>query len=464
MYHQFKQAIAPPQFEDENKTLTASLLNTTLLVLIGATIIVPFLLYIAEPTQEAAFIMIVGVITALIFGGLLRLMHRGRIELVGTLFSTFFFLIVTLNTITFGILNSATSGFILVIILSIFFIRSRHTAVIFTTLSILALTGIYIAQIQGWIQGVEPRATPTIIDLIIYITIFTITGSLLRFSVRNLNDALDRARASERAAATANNQLKDFNADLENIVAVRTQALVTSAEIGRSISTILEQKQLVKEVADQIREAFDYYQVHVYILNESGDTLNLAAGSGVAGGELVAKNHFVPISKGLVGRTARMNIPVLEPNVQEAPEWLPNPLLPDTRSEATVPISIGNTVLGVLDIQQNKVNALDQSDIGLLGSISGQVAIALQNARLLTEAQENARQEALINEISQNIQSATTVDLAMQIAVREIGRAVNAQQTRIRLGTAPLSHPDKESNGRTSTSDRSAEIDVKPKD
>jgi GAF domain-containing protein len=145
------------------------------------------------------------------------------------------------------------------------------------------------------------------------------------------------------------------------------------------------------------------------------------------------------VSKGLVGRTVRTNSSVLEPNVHLVSEWLPNPLLPHTQAEATVPISLGNEILGVLDIQQNQINGLNESDVDLLESISGQVAVALQNARLIANAQEKARQEVLINEIGQQIQNATTIERAMQVAVREIGRAVQAKETRVRLGTRPLS-------------------------
>ena len=113
--------------------------------------------------------------------------------------------------------------------------------------------------------------------------------------------------------------------------------------------------------------------------------------------------------------------------------WLPNPLLPDTKAETAVPISVGERVLGVLDVQQNKVNGLTQDDVELLVSITNQIAIALQNAEFLESTQTQAKQEALSNEINLKIQSATTVEQAMQIAIRELGRALDAPKTRIKL-------------------------------
>ncbi len=228
-------------------------------------------------------------------------------------------------------------------------------------------------------------------------------------------------------------QLQDSFAKLEGRIAARTHALVTSSEINRRISVILDREKLASEVVTQVQSAFGYYHVHIYLLNETGTVLELIGGTGEAGQKMLARKHKLGSNQGLIGRATSTNQVVLIPDVLKNSEWLPNPLLPETKAEIAVPIAIGDQVLGVLDVQHHITNGLAQKDVDLLLSITHQMAIALQNARLLENVRQQSEQEAKINNIARQIQNTTTVDEALQIAVREIGRAVGSPQTAVRL-------------------------------
>jgi GAF domain-containing protein len=90
-----------------------------------------------------------------------------------------------------------------------------------------------------------------------------------------------------------------------------------------------------------------------------------------------------------VARAARAGEIVTVANVREAADWLPNPLLPDTYAEMAVPVILGaeGHVVGILDVQENRVGGLDDSDATLLRSLASQIAVAIRNARLFTEVE-----------------------------------------------------------------------------
>ena len=145
---------------------------------------------------------------------------------------------------------------------------------------------------------------------------------------------------------------------------------------------------------------------------------------------MLAQGHKIPKGRGLVGRAAETNVPVLVTDVSLAEDWLPNPLLPNTKCETAVPISSGKHVFGVLDVQQNVVNGLSEIDVELLQSIAAQVAISLQNLHTFENTRAKAELESLVNTIGQKIQKTATVEDTLQTAIREIGMALGATRVR----------------------------------
>ena len=237
-------------------------------------------------------------------------------------------------------------------------------------------------------------------------------------------------------------QLQETLQGLEQRVVERTKALATSAEVTRRLSTATNPRQLAVEVVEQVQSAFHYYHAHIYFRDEASGDLVMAGGTGEAGAAMLARGHKIPKGHGLVGQAVETNAPILVPDVAQAKGWLPNPLLPDTKSEAAIPISSGKQVLGVLDVQQNVVDGLSDVDVELLQSVAAQVAISLRNARTFEESRAKAELESLVNTIGQKIQRTTSVEETLQIALREVGIALGASRVSARIGTSRQNNGD----------------------
>ncbi len=190
-------------------------------------------------------------------------------------------------------------------------------------------------------------------------------------------------------------QLQTLYTNLEQMVVARTRRLEIVASLGERLSAILNVEELLAEVVNQIQESLGYYHAHIYLLDDKHENLVVAEGSGPAGQEMKQRGHSIPLEAptSLVARAARNNEIVRVDNVREAPDWLPNPLLPNTYSEMAVPIVIEGEVVGVLDVQEDEIGGLDEGDASLLRSLANQVAVAIRNARLFTKV-ENALAEA----------------------------------------------------------------------
>jgi len=241
-----------------------------------------------------------------------------------------------------------------------------------------------------------------------------------------------------QAFASMVSQLKEVIDTLESRVRERTKEIQTSAEVSRRLSNILDQKRLLLSVVEEIKRAFNFYHVQIYLLDETEQNLIMVGGTGEAGQIMLERGHKIPTGTGLVGRAAANKEVVLVPDTTNDDQWLPNTLLPDTKSEVAVPILIENKVLGVLDVQHQIPNGLTDSIADMLQSVANQVAIAMQNANLFAQAQEQAEREAIISSIGQKIQTATTVEGVLEIAAKELSTKLSLKRALVQLDSQAM--------------------------
>jgi GAF domain-containing protein/HAMP domain-containing protein len=205
------------------------------------------------------------------------------------------------------------------------------------------------------------------------------------------NDEVGTLAASFNSMA---DQLQGTIGSLESRVAERTRELELVLELNRRLSGILNLNVLMQEMVTITKETFGYYHVHIYLLDERRTNLDMVEGYGQAGQQMKSEEHYIPLNHAasIVALAARSNSLIVVENVREDPNWLPNDLLPETRSEMAVPITLEGRVEGVLDVQSEQVGGLTGDASLIIQSLADQVAIAIRNARLFSQTEQALRQ------------------------------------------------------------------------
>ncbi|MFN3307900.1 MAG: GAF domain-containing protein [Anaerolineales bacterium] len=255
---------------------------------------------------------------------------------------------------------------------------------------VVVLSNVVIAIVVGLfflpgLQGIETILFPV---SILTLAAFNLLFAWHRESLQRLR--LDELRASQRELERANQELLQAQREVN----ARFAELRLAADVGRAVSQVRNLDEMLTDAVERIRHRFDLYYVQVYLVNPAQTTLVLQAGTGEVGKQLLAHAHRLPLDANSInGRAALEKRSIVVPDTAASPTFKPNPLLPDTRSEMAVPLIVGERVVGVLDMQSAQPNALNPDALPAFEALAGQLAIAIQNANLLAEA-ESARAEA----------------------------------------------------------------------
>jgi GAF domain-containing protein len=404
-----KHFFSPPAFpEDEEKTRVAALLNTILLMLFFIIILVSVVMaaidadFLTDPNNWVILGILLGASL-----GLRALMHRGNVRAVSWLLSSLFWVSITLSVYSFGGIHSPDTSSYLVVIVMAGLLLGAWTAMIFAVLSIAAMGAVWHAEVIG---ALAPYPVLLHYDFVLYSFIFIITALLLRYAVNSISQALERARRNEHAQLTSNLQLQQIRASLEEIVGERTrdlqrrsEQLRLASEVARDATAAHNLDDLLKNAVNQVRERFDFYHVGIFLVDEIGEYAVLRAATGEFG-RLVEQGYQLPVSGSsmagsvVAGGQARFTLDVGDNAV-----GFSSPLLPDTRSEMMLPLRIGERVVGALDIHSAQAAAFDEADVRVFQTLADQLAVAIENARLIHALQQNLREiEAVYGRYTQD--------------------------------------------------------------
>ena len=198
-------------------------------------------------------------------------------------------------------------------------------------------------------------------------------------------------------------QLRDMLANLERRIAERTVdleisrrqtearagQLLTIGEISKLINYEQELHILLPLITQLISDQFGFYHIGIFLLDDAGQYAVLQAANSSGGQAMLKRSHRLKVGEsGIVGFVAKSGKSRIALDVGQDATFFNNPNLPNTRSEVALPLKIREKIIGVLDVQSEKPGAFTEEDTNTLGILADQVAIAIENTRLLEQTKQ----------------------------------------------------------------------------
>lgn len=194
-------------------------------------------------------------------------------------------------------------------------------------------------------------------------------------------------------------------------------------DVGQKIAGVLDIQGVLDLSAQLVHESFGYHHVGLFTLDADRSELVMRARAGKYS-SLFPEAHRIKLGEGIVGTVGSSGQMVFANQVNQDQHYInffPERL--DTLSELGIPIKASDEVVGVLDIQSPLPNAFSAGDIQVLQTLSDQVAVAIENARLyesvqreLTERKQSERErQVLIRSLGERVKELTALHQAARL-------------------------------------------------
>lgn len=398
-----RKITTPPVFpEDEDKTRIAGFLNIIAWAGGGLIALASPGLILFNETKADMWISAGLILAFLVLVFLTIVLLRSRLVRAAS-FVLIISIWISITALIFrygGIRSVGVAGYLLVVFIAGLLLGGRWAGIfgILSMLSALAVFFVYYPPTRSIVpEGVaaltqirSEAAAPD--DLFLLAAFVALMAVLLGLVRRNIVDILNRTQTHERALAEMNRELQVSRDELRvraRKLEKRAGQLRAAAEVTRDTTAARELDELLDRAVHMIRRRFGFYHAGIFFVDDAGEWAVLRAATGDAGRQLLEQGHKLRVGKsGIVGYVAATGEPRITLDVGADAVHFRNPLLPETRSEMALPLRIGRRVIGALDVQSREATAFDDEDISILQTIADQLAVAIENARLLQEMQQ----------------------------------------------------------------------------
>ncbi|HVU09639.1 MAG TPA: GAF domain-containing protein [Phototrophicaceae bacterium] len=179
-----------------------------------------------------------------------------------------------------------------------------------------------------------------------------------------------------------------------------TRNMDITARVSRETATLHDIDDLLNRSINLICDEFGFYHAQVFLTDDVSENAVLVYSHGAVGEQLIEAGHKIPVgSSSVIGTVTRIGEPVIINDTQDTGDspHMVNPLLPHTRAEIALPLQVGDQIIGALDVQSTEAHSFQPDDVRTFQILADQIAIAIQNARLLVQSEQRVTQIDALN-------------------------------------------------------------------
>ena len=189
------------------------------------------------------------------------------------------------------------------------------------------------------------------------------------------------------------------------------------------------EEELLERTARLIGEALHVDNFGVLLLDSAAGVLRLHTSYRL--GTKIERRVTIPLGQGLTGATALDGQARRVSDITQEPGYAE--INSQTRSELCVPIKIGEKIIGVLNVESDRVNAFTAADERLLVTLAGQLAPAIEQLRNVREVRREAQYLTMINKIGRRLTAILTLDALLPEIGRSLAEALQLYNVEIAL-------------------------------
>ncbi|NDJ53038.1 MAG: GAF domain-containing protein, partial [Chloroflexi bacterium] len=194
--------------------------------------------------------------------------------------------------------------------------------------------------------------------------------------------------------------------------------------IGSELATVPDLSELLVRVVRRISEVLGSEAVYLFL--REGPMMVIRAIVEDGNISLLEDGQRIPVTQGITGRSVRTSRSYITRDVRLDPDFTAlNEAMQRMRSALTVPVKAADTVIGVLEMLSTEVGAFDETDRKAIETLSNQIAIAIENARLYNETQKRLLEQAIIYQIGQDLNTIVEVSQLAEAVVYHTTQALD---------------------------------------